>query len=48
MEKQESEVKQEKKNKWELWNADPDCEHEVVNAPGGGVKCKKCRGWFCY
>ena len=32
----------------ELWDADPDCDHEVVNAPGGGVKCNKCPGWFCF
>lgn len=32
----------------ELWNADPNCEHNVVCAPGGGVKCTKCLGWFCY
>lgn len=32
----------------ELWDADPDCEHEVVDAPGGGVKCTKCGGWCCY
>jgi hypothetical protein len=33
---------------WELWDADPKCDHEVVDAPGGGVKCNKCKGWFCY
>jgi len=33
---------------WDLWDADPNCHHEVVDAPGGGVKCTKCRGWFCY
>ena len=32
----------------ELWDADPDCEHEIVSASGGGIKCKKCGGWFCY
>ena len=31
----------------ELWDADPNCDHEVVDAPGGGVKCTKCPGWFC-
>jgi hypothetical protein len=31
-----------------LWEADPDCEHDIVDAPGGGVKCTKCNGWYCY
>lgn len=32
----------------ELWDPDPNCEHDIVNASGGGVKCTKCRGWFCH
>jgi hypothetical protein len=32
----------------DLFNADPNCEHNIVPAPGGGVKCTKCTGWFCY
>ena len=32
----------------ELWDADPECKHEVLAAPGGGIKCRKCGGWFCY
>jgi hypothetical protein len=32
----------------DLWDADPNCKHEVVDAPGGGVKCRKCGGWFCF
>lgn len=33
----------------ELYNADPNCEHNIVGATyGGGVKCTKCKGWFCY
>jgi hypothetical protein len=32
----------------ELFNADPNCEHNIVHASGGGVKCSKCPGWFCY
>ncbi len=32
----------------ELYDADPKCEHEVYSAPSGGVKCKKCTGWFCF
>lgn len=31
-----------------LYNADPNCKHELYNAPGGGVKCKHCSGWFCF
>lgn len=32
----------------ELWNADPDCKHNIVCASGGGIKCTKCSGWFCF
>lgn len=32
----------------ELFHANPKCNHQIANAPGGGVKCKKCTGWFCY
>ncbi|MBE3085603.1 MAG: hypothetical protein IMZ64_05225 [Bacteroidetes bacterium] len=33
----------------DLFNADPNCDHNIVCAPsGGGVKCTKCTGWFCY
>jgi hypothetical protein len=31
-----------------LYNADPDCEHDII--PGdhySGIKCSKCTGWFC-
>lgn len=31
-----------------LYDADPNCMHEIVDAPGGGVRCEKCGGWFCY
>ena len=50
MKEQEAE-KQETEEKWwsnELFDADPDCEHHVVSAKSGGVKCLKCRGWFCF
>jgi predicted RNase H-like HicB family nuclease len=43
--------KEEEGPKWEteeLFDADPDCDHQVKDAPGGGVKCTKCNGWFCY
>ncbi|MGF2715825.1 hypothetical protein ACQUY5_26900 [Bacillus cereus] len=33
---------------FELYNADEDCEHDIQPASGGGVKCLKCNGWFCY
>lgn len=32
----------------ELWGADPECEHIIICAPGGGIKCTKCNGWYCY
>ena len=32
----------------DLWDADPTCKHNVVCAPGGGIKCTKCNGWFCF
>ena len=32
----------------DLYNGDPNCKHEVLPSPGGGVKCRLCRGWFCY
>jgi hypothetical protein len=32
----------------ELYDADPECKHEVKSAVGGGVKCTKCPGWFCF
>lgn len=31
----------------ELIDADPDCQHNVVDAQSG-VKCTKCPGWFCF
>lgn len=31
-----------------LYGAEEDCYHEVVAADGGGVRCRKCPGWFCY
>ena len=32
----------------ELYDADPNCKHFVIGASGGGLKCVKCNGWFCY
>jgi len=34
--------------KGELYNADPNCEHELDEKQFGGIKCKHCSGWFCY
>lgn len=31
-----------------LYNADPNCNHNIVPQLSGGVKCTKCGGWFCY
>lgn len=31
-----------------LFNASETCRHAVASAPGGGVKCSKCTGWFCF
>jgi len=35
-------------NKDILWDANPDCDHNIVDSPGGGVKCTKCGGWKCF
>lgn len=32
----------------DLFDADPQCAHHIVGAIGGGIKCTKCAGWFCY
>ena len=32
----------------ELFDADPNCKHELILRYGGGVKCRKCGGWYCY
>ncbi len=30
-----------------LWQADPDCKHELDPNCWSGIRCLKCRGWFC-
>lgn len=25
-----------------------DCQHEIVNGDGGGIRCRRCDGWFCF
>lgn len=32
---------------YELWNADPNCDHVLDPNCWSGVKCLKCRGWYC-
>lgn len=35
-------------NQWdELWDADPNCVHDIQPQSGGGVRCVKCQGWCC-
>jgi hypothetical protein len=31
----------------ELYDGDRDCRHRIISL-WSGVKCTKCRGWFCY
>lgn len=31
----------------ELYDADPECEHETEE-DWSGIVCTKCGGWFCY
>lgn len=33
---------------WTLWEADPDCNHELDPNCWSGIKCLYCHGWFCY
>lgn len=33
-------------NYYELYDADPNCVHELLY--GNGVRCVKCSGWFCF
>jgi hypothetical protein len=42
MNDEEKEIEEE-----ELWDADPNCDHEIVDK-WSGIECKKCKGWFCY
>ena len=43
-----ADLKAHQKKVGELWDADPNCWHEIKSSSGGGVHCTKCRGWFCY
>ena len=33
--------------KTDLWDADPNCEHELDPKCYSGVRCLKCSGWYC-
>jgi hypothetical protein len=35
-------------NQIDLFNAAPKCNGLIIAAVGGGIKCTKCRGWFCF
>lgn len=43
---QEAQELQDTMNKMPLYNADPNCTHNVITL-WSGVKCSKCAGWFC-
>jgi hypothetical protein len=32
----------------ELFEADPNCIHNIISGGGGGIICTKCNGWFCF
>ena len=32
----------------DLYDADPDCEHELDPDCLDGIRCLKCDGWFCF
>jgi hypothetical protein len=36
-----------RRDRFELYSADPDCQHYVTYGRGGGVLCIRCPGWFC-
>lgn len=31
----------------QLFDADPTCNHDI-RPLWSGVRCSKCKGWFCY
>ena len=33
--------------KTDLWDADPNCDHELDPNCYSGVRCLKCSGWYC-
>ena len=31
-----------------LYRGDPGCKHEIVGGDNySGIKCRKCKGWYC-
>ena len=31
-----------------LYSGAPDCKHEIVGGDNySGIKCRKCKGWYC-
>lgn len=38
----------EQDSEYGLWDATPGCPGTVKPAPGGGIKCDTCNGWFCF
>lgn len=32
----------------DLYDADPDCEHELDPDCLDGIRCLKCDDWFCF
>lgn len=35
----------------DLHGGDPNCAHDIRTKElweGGGVECRKCKGWFCF
>ncbi|UVG35098.1 hypothetical protein SEA_CECE_47 [Microbacterium phage Cece] len=33
----------------ELYNGDPECDHEVTGGDtGSGIQCRRCSAWFCF
>lgn len=32
----------------DLYEQTPGCDGDIISASGGGVKCTKCRAWFCW
>lgn len=42
----EEEIEEYNPEKYPLYNADPDCKHEI-EIRWSGYGCKHCTGWFC-
>lgn len=38
----------EQNSQFGLYEATPNCDGRIYPASGGGVKCTKCKGWFCF